>query len=72
MDPSKHLMEDKVGKIHRNGIQGKYCGQGTIVDLVNMVLIGFDRNWIIRPETGTETEFRLTGTGMAFTNSGSG
>ena len=36
--------------------------------------VGYDRNRIIRPETGTEPEFRfrLTGTGIAFKNSGSG
>ena len=36
--------------------------------------IGDDRNRIIRPETGTEPEFRfrLTGTGMAFKHFGSG
>jgi hypothetical protein len=36
--------------------------------------LGYDRNRIVRPETGTEPEFRLrlTGTGMAFKNSGSG
>jgi hypothetical protein len=35
---------------------------------------GYDRNRIIRPETGTEPEFRfrLTGTGMTLKNSGSG
>ena len=36
--------------------------------------IGYDRNRIIWPETGTEPEvqFRLTGTGFTFKNSGSG
>ena len=35
--------------------------------------LGYDRNRIIRPETGTELDlwFRLNGTGMAFQNSGS-
>ena len=37
-------------------------------------LVGFARNWITRPETGSEPEFRfwLTGNGMAFKNYGSG
>ena len=36
--------------------------------------IGYDRNRIIRPETGTEPEFRFryNGTGMTFQHSGSG
>ena len=36
--------------------------------------VGYDWNRIIRPETGTEPEFRfrLNGTGMDFKNSGSG
>ena len=35
---------------------------------------GYDRNWIIWQETGTEplSQFWLTGTGLAFKNSGSG
>ena len=40
---------------------------------ISDILVGYDRYWIIRPETGSEPEFQfwLTGTGIAFKNSGS-
>jgi hypothetical protein len=43
----------------------RHLAQGDIMFLTEL---GYDRNWIIQQETGTEPEFRfwLTGTGMAF------